>query len=75
MTIGAATGRPQPYMRLAELLMGSRIALALRIVAERGIADMLADGAKSIEELSAQVDIPAPALRRLLRALSYVGVF
>ena len=77
MSIGAAasSGRSQAYMRLAELLMGSRIALALRLVAERGIADMLGDGAQSVEELSIQADIPAPALRRLLRALSYVGVF
>ena len=37
MTIGAAvsSGRPQAYMRLAELLIGSRIALTLRVVAER----------------------------------------
>jgi len=62
-------------MRLAELLMGSRIALALRFAAERGIADMLGDGAKSAEELSSQAGIPAQSLRRLLRALSYVGVF
>jgi C-methyltransferase len=70
-----SSGRPAPYMRLAELLIGSRIALALRVVAERGIADILADGAKSAEYLSSQVDIPAPTLRRLLRSLSYVGVF
>jgi len=70
-----STGRPQPYLRLAELLMGSRIALALSLVAERGIADMLGDTEKTAEELSAQADIPAPALRRLLRSLSYVGVF
>jgi O-methyltransferase domain len=76
MTTGAviSSGRP-PYMRLAELLIGARIALTLRVVAERGIADMLGDGAKSAEELSSQAGIPAPSLRRLLRALSYVGVF
>ncbi len=27
-------GRPQAYQRLAELLIGSRIAMALRVVAE-----------------------------------------
>src|SRR5260370_31310418 len=70
-----SSGRPQPYMRLAELLTGSRIALALHVAAKRGIADMLGDGAKSAEELSPQAGIPAPSLRRLLRALSYVGVF
>jgi hypothetical protein len=70
-----SSGPPQPYMRLAELLMGSRIALALQVAARRGIADMLGDGAKSTEELSLQAGIPAASLRRLLRALSYVGVF
>jgi hypothetical protein len=62
-------------MRLAELLMGSRIALALRVVAERGIADMLGEGKQSADQLSSQVGIPAQSLKRLLRALSYVGVF
>ncbi len=62
-------------MRLAELLMGSRITLALRIVVERGVADLLGDTAQSVEELSPAAGIPAQALRRLLRALSYVGVF
>jgi hypothetical protein len=68
-------GRPQSYLRLVELLMGSRTALALQAVARRGIADMLGDGAKSAEELSAQAGIPASSLQRLMRALSYVGVF
>jgi hypothetical protein len=71
----SSSGRPEPYMRLAELLMGSRIALALHIAAKRGIADLLGDGARSADELSAQVGMPAGSLRRMLRALSYVGVF
>lgn len=71
----ASAGRPQPYMRLAELLMGSRTALALQVAAKRGIADLLDGQAKSVEELSPQAGIPAESLRRLLRALSYVGVF
>src|SRR5260370_7674150 len=70
-----SSGRHEPYMRMAELLMGSRIALALHVAAKRGIADLLGDGAKSAEELSPQAGIPARSLRRLLRALSYVGVF
>jgi len=71
----ASSSRSGPYMRLAELLIGSRIALALRVVAERGIADVLADGAKSPEDLSSRTGIPAPTLTRLMRSLSYVGVF
>ena len=45
------------------------------MAAKRGIADLLGDDAKSAEELSPQAGIPAPSLQRLLRALSYVGVF
>jgi hypothetical protein len=62
-------------MRLAELLMGSRISRALHLVTERGIPDLLGDEAKSAEELSPGARIPAPSLQRLLRALSYVGAF
>jgi hypothetical protein len=62
-------------MRLAELLMGSRIARSLDIAAQRGIADLIGDSAKSAEELAAATGLPAQSLRRLLRALSYVGAF
>lgn len=71
----APSGRPQPYMRLAELLMGSRVALALHVAAQRGIADLLGDGAKSAADLAPRAEIPEESLGRLLRALSYVGVF
>ena len=61
-----SSGQPEPYMRLAELLMGSRITLALRIVVERGVADLLGDTAKAVEELSPEAGIPNQSLRRLL---------
>ena len=67
--------QPEAYMRLAELLMGSRIAMALHIVAQRGIADELENGPKSPEEMSPSAGMPIDSLRRLMRALSYVGVF
>lgn len=69
------SGRPEPYMRLAELLVGSRIAMGLRVAVERGIPDLLTDDPKSIVELSPQAGIPAQSLGRLMRALSYIGVF
>lgn len=68
-------GRTEPYLRLAELLMGRRIALALHISVKHGLADLLGDEAKTAEELSGPAGIPADSLRRLLRALSYTGVF
>jgi hypothetical protein len=65
----------QGYYRLAELLMGARISRALHLVAQRGIADLIGDEAKLPEELAAGAGMPAESVRRLLRALSFVGVF
>jgi len=68
-------GRPQAYQRLAELLIGARIAMALRVVAECRIADVLATGPKSAEELSSATGIPVSTLHRLMRGLAHIGVF
>lgn len=70
-----SAGRTEPYLRLAELLMGRRIAMALDLAVKHSLADILGDAAKSVEELSNKTGLPADSLRRLLRALSYTGVF
>jgi O-methyltransferase domain len=67
--------RPQAYQRLAELLIGSRIAMALRVAAESRIADVLASGPKMAEELSSATGLPASTLRRLMRGLAHIAVF
>ena len=71
----ASSALPAPYSRVAERLMGSRITMGLRVVVDRGIPDRLGDSAKSAGELSSQTNIPTQSIRRLMRALSYVGVF
>jgi len=51
--------------------------MALRVVhvaAELGIADLLAEGAKSSEELASKTGAQASTLHRLLRALASLGV-
>jgi hypothetical protein len=70
-----SNGRPQAYQRLAELLIGARIAMALRVVAECRIADVLATGPKRAEELSSATGIPVSTLHRLMRGLAHMGVF
>src|SRR5262245_63355567 len=67
--------RPQAYQRLAELLIGSRVAMALRVVAEHQIADLLAPGPQTAEALSSATGLPASTLRRLMRGLAHIGVF
>ncbi|MBE9248419.1 methyltransferase [Dolichospermum sp. LEGE 00240] len=58
-----------------KLINGSRILQAMNVAARLGIADLLKDGAKSIEDLSQASDSHAPSLYRVLRALASVGVF
>jgi SAM-dependent methyltransferase len=71
----AVPGRDAGYYRLAELMMGARISRAIDIAARRGIADLLGDETLSAENLASRAGLPAGSLRRLMRSLSYAGVF
>ena len=61
--------------RLRELIDGYQISKALAVVAELGIADLLADGPKHGDELAREIGVHPGALTRLLRALATIGVF
>jgi hypothetical protein len=65
---------PAP-VALSELVLNAWVAQAVHAAAELGIADALADGPLSIEELSRRVEADPDALERLLRALITRGVF
>jgi hypothetical protein len=60
--------------RLVELF-DYTIAFALRVAARLGVADHLADGPRSLEDLARITATDPPSLRRLLRTLSSKGVF
>ncbi|QLL10416.1 hydroxyneurosporene methyltransferase [Mycobacterium vicinigordonae] len=64
-----------PPVAVMEMVVNSWAAQAITAAAELGIADALAGGPMSAEELAAAVDADADALRRLLRALISRGVF
>ena len=63
------------FRRLADLLIGAKIAIALRAMAEYGIADKLADGPKPVAALAKEAGLDADILRRVLRGLAQYGVF
>lgn len=63
------------FQRLADLLIGAKIALALRTMAEHRIADKLAGGPKTIAALAEESAVSEDVLRRILRALAQYGVF
>lgn len=54
---------------------GSWITQGLWVAADLGIADLLAQGPRTAEELAAQTNVHAGALYRVLRALAGIGVF
>src|SRR3954466_5119771 len=74
-TDATISGPAPAYLRLAELLMGARITLALRVIVDKNIPDLLGDETKSAAELAPRTGLPIESLRRLMRSLVYAGVF
>lgn len=61
--------------RLTELLSGYQTSAAIGAVARLGVADALAEGAMSAQELAPRLGADAPALARVLAALREQGIF
>jgi len=64
-----------PPAQLMKFIVGKWISKPIYVAAELGIADMLAEGPKSIEELAQTSQSHAPSLYRMMRALASVGIF
>jgi O-methyltransferase domain len=73
--VTAATQETPANLLMMQMLTGKWLSAALSVVAELGIADLLADGDKTADELAAEVSAHGPSLYRVLRALASVGVF
>lgn len=69
------TDVPTPREDLRHLYFGFRISQALHVVAQLGIADLLANGPRSVEDLAAGCGAHASSLARVLRLLASEGVF
>lgn len=64
-----------PQDALWRMVNAYQVSQAIHVVATLGIADLLADGPRSIDDLAGVTETHAPTLYRLLRALASVGVF
>jgi O-methyltransferase domain len=73
--VPAQENAPPPDVVLTQMLAAPLVTQALRVVAELGIADLLAHGARSVDELAAASGAHAPSLYRFMRALASCGVF
>lgn len=69
------TPQMPPQAILAQMSMGFIVSQAISVAAKLYIADHLAGGGKTVEELAAATQTHAPSLYRLLRGLTSVGIF
>ena len=67
--------RDPAYQRLADLLLGAKIAISLRALAKNKVADKLAAGPLPVETLAKETGLAVEPLRRVLRAVGQYGVF
>ena len=65
----------QPATRMVNMLSAHVLAQSLYVAAQLGLADLLAGGAKHVDELAGATGADAPSLQRLLRMLAGEGVF
>jgi hypothetical protein len=64
-----------PHVQMMQFILGTWISKPIYVAAELGIADLLADGPKGIDEIAAMTGTHGPSLYRVMRALAGVGIF
>lgn len=71
----AEPAKPAPGEVLFQMIFGKILTMSLSVVAKLRIADKLAGGAKTADELALETGTHGPTLYRVLRALAGLGVF
>src|SRR5690606_19036488 len=64
-----------PRDQLAQMVTGYWISQAIFVAAKLGIADLVKEGPRPVEQLAEQASAGARSLFRLLRALASIGMF
>lgn len=67
--------QPPPHVQLMKMILGRWVSHAIGTAAKLGLADHLAAGPKTTEDLAKLSSVQPQAVGRLLRALASVGVF
>jgi hypothetical protein len=66
---------PSPGRVLSQILVGNRVQQAVHVAAKLGVADLMVDGPRPVEELADSCGADRDGLHRLLRMLASSGVF
>ena len=69
------TSNPTPAHRLLSLVFGAATGQLVSVAAELGIANLLGDGPKTVEQLADATNTNLHALKSVIRALISLGVF
>ncbi len=76
MTKGVLTNSPSsPTTTLLQMMTGHWVMQAIYVAAKLGIADLLAKGPVSCEDLAVRTNTHERSLHRVLRALASIGIF
>lgn len=78
MTVGSASrnsSNPTPAHELLTLVLGAAMGQVVAVAAELGIADLLADGPRTVEQIATATETNPRALTSIMRTLVSLGVF
>ena len=75
MSTDTSSSQNPPDAALVQLVFGKCISMAISVVAKLRVADLLADGPKTVADLATNTKTHAPSLYRILRTLAAAGVF
>jgi len=64
-----------PHYQLLQMITGYWMTQSIYVAAKLGIADLVADGPRQVDDLARACGAQADLLNRVLRALSSVGIF
>jgi hypothetical protein len=64
-----------PQAIVMQFATGALVTQALGVAAKLGVADVLADGEKHVDEIAGATESHSPSIYRILRSLASIGVF
>src|SRR6187551_3055011 len=65
---------PPPHAQVIQMALGHWVSQTVHVAAKLGLADLLAGGPKSAEELAGPTSTHVPSLYRLMRTLASLGM-
>src|SRR3954471_7132750 len=74
MTEKSTTPTPPPHAQLIQMATGYWVSNIVYVAAKLNLADQLAEGPRSADELAGLTGTHAPSLYRLMRALAHLGI-